>query len=137
MRRPTVLLTALLLACLGTASDAARDGVPAPSSKPLTQREAASRLELLVFEVDGCTMCDVFRRDILPRYQSGSAATRVPMRFVDINKTDPDTLALRSRLTQVPTVVLMQDNREFDRIAGYVGPSNFFRMLDWLLARVE
>jgi thioredoxin-related protein len=90
-----------------------------------------------VFEVDGCTMCDVFRRDVLPQYQSGAAAARAPLRFVDINKTDPDTLALRGRVLQVPTAVLMQDGREFDRITGYVGPSNFFRMLDWLLARAE
>jgi thioredoxin-related protein len=137
MRRLTVLLTAFVLAAFGATSYAARDGASSPGNTPLTQRETTGRLELLVFEVDGCAMCDVFRRDILPQYQSGPAATRAPLRFVDINKTDPDRLALRERLTQVPTVVLMQDGREFDRITGYVGPGNFFRMLDWLLARVE
>jgi thioredoxin-related protein len=137
MRRLTVLLAVVLLATFGATGYAARDGASAPGSKPLTQRETSGRLELLVFEVEGCALCDVFRRDILPQYQTGAVAARAPLRFVDINKTDPDTLALRGGLSQVPTAVLMQDGREVDRITGYVGPTNFFRLLDTLLSRVE
>ncbi len=137
MGRLTVMLSAVLIAAFATSGDAARNGAPLPGSKPVTQRDTGGRLELLVFEADGCPMCDVFRRDILPQYQAGAAATRAPLRFIDIGKTDPDTLALRSGLSQVPTAVLMQDGREVDRITGYVGPSNFFRMLDTLLSRAD
>jgi thioredoxin-related protein len=137
MRRLTVVLTCLLLGAFGATGFAARDGATVPGGKPLTQREASGRLEVLVFEVDGCALCDVFRRDILPQYQAGPTAKRAPLRFVDINTSDPDKLALRSSLSQVPTAVLMQDGREVDRITGYVGPSAFFRMLDMLLSRVD
>jgi thioredoxin-related protein len=137
MRRLTGVLAVVLLAAFAATGYAARDSAPAPAGKPLTQRETNTRLEVLVFEIEGCALCDVFRRDIAPQYQAGSVASRVPMRFIDINKTDPETLALRAHLSQVPTVVLMQDGREFDRITGYVGPTNFFRMLDALLTRVE
>ncbi len=140
MRRLTVLLAAssiaVMIAAFGATGYAARYGAPGSAEKSLTRRDAG-KLELLVFEIDGCAMCDVFRRDIAPQYKTGPASTRAPLRFVDLNETDPDTLALRSSISQVPTVVLMQDGREVDRITGYVGPSAFLRMLDTLLSRVD
>lgn len=135
--RLTALLAVALLTLFGAASYAAREGTPGAGGPVRADQRSSGHLELLVFEVDGCGLCDVFRRDILPQYQAAPTAARVPLRFIDINKTDPDSLALSGRLTQVPTAVLMKNGREVDRIAGYVGPSNFFRMLDWLLERTE
>ena len=119
----------LLLGALsiGPSGHAARGTAAAP----------ATPLELLVFEVEGCDFCEVFRRDVLPQYKAAPAAARAPIRFVDINKVDTDKMALRTSVTTVPTIVLMQDGREFDRITGYVGPSNFFRMISYMLDRIE
>lgn len=122
----SVVLLVLGAFSIGSSGYAARDTAP-----------PATPLELIVFEVDGCDFCEVFRRDVLPQYKSAPAAKRAPIRFVDINKVDTDKMALRSNVTTVPTVVLMQDGREFDRITGYVGPSNFFRMISYMLERIE
>lgn len=109
-------------------------------SKPsvgLGEVAPAGTLELLVFEVEGCTYCDVMRRDVLPRYRSAPVGAEAPMRFVDINKVDTDTLALRGALRVVPTVVLMKDGKEVERIDGYTGPETFFQLVARMLDKAR
>jgi len=116
----------LLMACNG-ASRAALDAAEAPGDG----------IELLVFEHSECTYCRVFRRDVLPRYESSIPGTSVPLRFVDIEKSDLSALGLRSRIYVVPTAVLMKDGKEVDRIAGYWAPDSFFKLLAHMLIKVE
>jgi Thioredoxin-like domain len=92
-------------------------------------------LEVLVFEHADCTYCRAFRRDVLPRFRQ--QANAAPLRFVDIAKNGTADLALKTRIDTVPTVVVMRDGREIDRIVGYWGPINFFRMLSHILATIE
>lgn len=94
-------------------------------------------MELLVFELEGCTYCQVFRRDVLPRYTQSTSAAVAPLRFVDLAKTEVDSLNLEARIDVIPTAVLMKDGREVDRISGYWGPTNFFKMLSYQLERAE
>lgn len=94
-------------------------------------------LEVLVFEHTDCTYCRVFRRDVLPKYRQAVQPDAAPLRFVDVAKSDTTSLALRTRIDTVPTVVVMRDGREVDRIVGYWGPTNFFRMLSHILAKIE
>jgi thioredoxin-related protein len=113
----SVLAATLLLLALGRDTGfAARDPLANPTSGK----------ELLVFEVDGCTYCAVFRRDVLARYQRSPLNSEAPLRFVDLNKTDDEHYALNGRIAMVPTAVLMSQGREVDRLAGYWGPDNFF-----------
>ena len=37
----------------------------------------------------------------------------------------------------LPTAVLMQGGREIDRIVGYWGPDNFFKLLAHMRAKAE
>ena len=37
----------------------------------------------------------------------------------------------------VPTAVVMKDGREVDRIAGYWGSDNFFKMVTFIIGRAE
>jgi len=94
-------------------------------------------LELLVFEHPDCTYCAIFRRDVLPKYRHAVPGDAVPLRFIDIAVTDTAGLALQSRIDTVPTAVLMKDGNEIGRIAGYWGPTNFFKLLSHMLARLE
>jgi thioredoxin-related protein len=94
-------------------------------------------LELLVFEHPDCTYCQIFRRDVLPKYRHAVPGDAVPLRFVDIAETDTRSLALQSRIDMVPTAVLMKDGNEIGRISGYWGPTNFFKLLSHMLARLE
>lgn len=124
----SVLAAALLVLVLGRdAGFAARDPVASPGSGK----------ELLVFEVDGCTYCAVFRRDVLARYQRSPLNTEAPIRFVDLNKTSEKHYALNGDIAMVPTAVLMSQGREVDRLAGYWGPDNFFKLMAGILARTE
>lgn len=108
---------------------AALDGAPGKGS--------GTTLELLVFEHADCTYCRVFRRDVVPRYQRSAQAAEAPMRFVDIDKSDLDALALKSRINMLPTAVLMKSGKEVDRITGYWSPDDFFKMLNYILLKAE
>lgn len=114
----------LLSAGLGIAARTADSG-PLPSS---------DGIELVVFEVEGCAYCEMFRRDILPAYRHSPRAAEVPIRFVDLNLGSRG-LVLDAPIEVVPTAVLMRDRRETGRIAGYAGAESFFRMMRFLLGQ--
>lgn len=90
--------------------------------------------ELVVVEVEGCTYCDVFRRDVLPAYKASSRAKDLPLRFVDLNAPEAAHLVLNEGpLTVVPTLLLVKANHEVSRVPGYMGPENFFQSVTWMM----
>lgn len=107
--------------------------VPLGAARNPSDPAAGSRLELLVIEVAGCTVCDLVRLHIQPAYEGSPRARLAPMRYVDITNIDEIKLGLASRVATVPTIVLMRDGREVDRIAGYTGPGNFFAALSEMM----
>lgn len=94
-------------------------------------------MELLVFEHPDCTYCKVFRSRVAPRYQRSPQQAEAPLRFVDVTGTDTDRLALKEPIGMVPTAVLMKNGREVDRIAGYWGTDNFFKMVTYIIGKAE
>lgn len=104
---------------------------PRPASEPVPKLNA----ELLVFEAEGCGYCNLFRRDVAPAYERSPRARDVPMRFIDANRTDIKRLNLAEPLKVVPTIVLMVNGREAQRITGYMGPEPFFHMISTLMRR--
>lgn len=125
LSRLTVLLAVALLGLLPVTA------APRPATEPVPKMDA----ELLVFEVDGCAYCILFRRDVAPAYERSPRAKLVPMRFIDANKADISRLNLAKPLKVVPTIVLMVDGREVERITGYMGPEPFFHMISSLMRR--
>jgi thioredoxin-related protein len=97
----------------------------------------APAVEVLVFEHPDCVYCRVFRRDVLPRYRDAMPADTAPLRFVDVATDDVASIALNGRIETVPTAVVMRDGREVERIVGYWGPTNFFKLLSHILARMQ
>lgn len=97
----------------------------------------ASGLELVVVETANCVYCAVFRRDVAPHYERSERARSVPMRFVDFGDIEAQGLTLREPVTSVPTVLIMQSRAEAGRIAGYVGPENFFHSINYLLSTIR
>ena len=110
---------------------------PGRAAVDATKAGAAPTMELLVYEHPDCTYCQVFRARIAPRYLKSGHAAEAPLRFIDIAKSEPPGIVLKSPISQVPTTVLVKDGREVDRIPGYWGPDNFFKMVDYLISRVE
>lgn len=90
-------------------------------------------LELIVIEAPRCPMCRLFRDEIAPVYRATARAKQAPLRFVDVSFTDPATLKLVAPIEIVPTVVLMRDGAEIDRLVGYTGPEIFMNVVGRML----
>lgn len=118
-------LSAAVIAIVATPATCAR--APAPAVL------ASTNMEVLVFEVDNCAYCRLFRRDVLPQYLRSKRARVAPIRFVDARRADPGRYGLTAPLSMVPTVVVLQDGREQGRIVGYTGPEPFFHMISQIL----
>ena len=90
--------------------------------------------ELVVIEVEGCSYCEVFRRDVMPAFVASREARELPIRFLDLNTPEAAKLELtEGPLTIVPTVLLVKANREVGRAPGYMGPEGFFTAIRWML----
>jgi thioredoxin-related protein len=131
MRKISVF--AALITAIVAAASVAR-AVPDRDSLPFS-RSATPEFELIAFEVSGCIYCTVFRRDVLPGYALSPAGKAAPIRFLDLNDEASNRLSLNEPVRIVPTIVVMKDGAEVGRIVGYLGPQNFYRMLDGLLPK--
>ncbi len=103
-------------------------------AQDLTQN---GRLEILVFEAEACTYCEIFRRDVAPRYRFAPLATQAPLRFIDIGKVDVDKIGLAARLDILPTTVLMKDRKEVERITGLTAAETYYRLLQYMISKNE
>jgi hypothetical protein len=61
----------------------------------------------------------------------------VPIRYVDIDKVDVGTLGLKAKLTILPTIVLMQNGVEVERIDGLTAPSTFLVLVKHMRSMIE
>jgi hypothetical protein len=95
--------------------------------------EPAPAVEFIVIEARGCPMCQLFRDEIAPLYRATARARRAPLRFVDVTHADLDAIGLAAPIQIVPTVVLMRDGAEIDRLVGYTGPEIFMRAVGTML----
>jgi hypothetical protein len=125
--RPFVCL--LLTAALLTLSGAQR---PTDAAAEFTTG-ALSTVELVVIEARDCPMCQLLRDEIAPIYRATARAGRAPLRFVDVAHADLETMGLTSPVEIIPTVVLMRDGTEIDRLVGYTGPEIFMRAVGVML----
>ena len=126
--RPRTVLTALLMAALAGAAPTAS---PARSTAEVETQDgrAVPRAEVLVFEAAGCRYCVAFRDNLGARYLSSTTNTAAPLRYIDATRLDPNAFQLRTEITIVPTIVLMQDGREVDRVEGYPVSEALFGMV--------
>ncbi|CAA2137273.1 hypothetical protein [Hyphomicrobium sp. ghe19] len=98
-----------------------------------TVASADRTFELIVVEAEGCIYCEIFRRDVLPAYETSEQGKKVPVRFVDVNDVDAGHLDFNASVDIVPTFVVVKSQHEVGRISGYVGPENFFHSISYLL----
>lgn len=135
-------LAAAIVLALGLTSlavpraNAARD-TDIEAAAAITGSEAIANLQLVVLEAPGCVYCNLFRRYVVPAYETSPKSRSVPMKFIDLNDKAYDELGLDGPVDMVPTTILMQNNREVGRIPGYLGPENFFHAVNHLMARVN
>lgn len=128
----SVVLTSFTVPQANAAHDAAIETTAA-----ITGEQSATNLQLVVLEAPGCIYCNLFRRYVVPAYETSPKSRSIPMKFIDLNDKAYDDLGLDSPVDMVPTTILMHNNREVGRIPGYLGPENFFHAVNHLMARVN
>ena len=127
----SIALCFVLLALVGQGvGQAARDTSMQPSRQ-------GPRLEVLVFETDACTYCEIFRRDVAPGYRLAPLAATAPLRYVDVSKVDLDRIGLASRVEVLPTTVLMRNGHEVERITGLTAAETYYVLLRHMIAKNE
>lgn len=109
----------------------------AQAARDLKTTSATVHMELLVLEVRGCNICSLVRTRLQPAYEQTSRAREIPMRYVDVTSMDETKLGLNGPIDTVPTIVLMREGREVERIAGYIGPENFLTVLTHLMRQLD
>jgi hypothetical protein len=127
LSRIAASLLCVVACCLvpGRPHAARNETIVTPSSSPY---------ELVIVEVEGCTYCEVLRRDVMPSYPGSAVAKDLPVRFLDLNTPDAGKLVLTDGpLTIVPTLLLVRGGREVGRTPGYMGPDGFYTAIDWML----
>ncbi|MGE0055477.1 MAG: thioredoxin fold domain-containing protein [Hyphomicrobium sp.] len=130
MRSSTLALLAFAaLFVLGLSKTSVKAGLDLEA--PASQND---NMELVVMEAPGCIYCTLFRRDVLPAYESSPKAKELPIRFVDINDEAADALGIDYPVDIVPTFVVLKNNKEVGRIPGYTGPEFFFHTINYLLS---
>ncbi len=137
MRRLAIVLTAALLAAPFQVSSAGSTAAAAGRDSGAPSTTLASVYELVVFEADGCVYCENFRSDVLPLYRESTLGREIPIRFVNVSRSDETRMGLTYAITIAPTVVLMSQGREVDRIIGYTGPFNFLKLVNFMLGRAD
>lgn len=95
----------------------------------------ATDVELVVVEAGNCAYCYIFRRDVLPSYQSSERGKQVPVLFVDVNDTATAHLKLLTSIDVVPTFIVTKNRVEIGRLQGYSGPENFYHAINYLLTK--
>lgn len=84
----------------------------------------AKSLELVMFSASWCAQCQIFKKEVLPKYHRTSLGNRVPI-FV-LEDSHSQRLALDKSISGFPTFVLIQNGRELNRFSGYKDFIDFF-----------
>ena len=91
----------------------------------------AAALELLVVERANCSWCRLWNEEIAPVYAKSKEGRVAPIVRVDVREL-PDVI-FSGPIEYTPTFVLIENNREVDRIIGYSSQETFWTALDTIL----
>ena len=99
--------------------------------------------ELLMFQMPSCIYCQRFLSEVAPEWNTTLYGKKLPLRVIDISGTTAlwFTKALKEGridgISQTPTFIIWDDNREVARTVGYSGKTNFYEMVDKFLKSNE
>ena len=103
----------------------------------LSLAQAGGRVELVMFEEEGCPWCAAWNRDVAPIYPKTPEGKRAPLRRVDLHAPRPEDLAGIKAVRYSPTFVLVRDGEEIGRIQGYPGEDFFWGLLARMIERLD
>lgn len=82
-----------------------------------------------------CEFCRAWRAQIAPGFSTSLPGRTAPLFEVDLDGPYPDGLALARRPRQTPSFILLDRGAEIGRIEGYVGPGNFYPVLEQMMTQ--
>ena len=94
---------------------------------------AAASTQLIMVEQDDCPYCEKFHHEIRPAYPKTDEGRTAPLRIVMLHDEWPAEFSTINKATVTPTFILIEDNREIDRIVGYPGDEYFWFLLGEML----
>ena len=92
--------------------------------------------ELIVVESDDCPYCQRFHAEIGVAYPKTDEGKLAPLRLLDISQPLPKELSSVKAATVTPTFILVENNREVDRLVGYPGDEHFWFLLGEMLDKL-
>ncbi len=88
---------------------------------------ASAASELLMFDADYCTWCQIWEEEIGGIYHLTAESCQAPLKVIDFTTGDlPESLSIAEPVVYTPTFVLMHDHKEVGRITGYPGADYFW-----------
>ena len=99
----------------------------------LIPASAPRAAELLMFDDPGCVWCKRWSREIGPGYPYSAEGRSAPLRRLDIRNQAAAGVHLARPVTFTPTFVLVEQEEEVGRIAGYPGRDFFYPALSELM----
>ena len=97
---------------------------------------SAQAAELVMFEAQGCSWCEVWDAEIGAVYHKTEEGRAAPLRRVDIDEPRPPGLESLQGVVYTPTFVLLDAGHEVGRILGYPGEGHFWSLLGELIERL-
>ncbi len=96
----------------------------------------ATAVELLIVESDDCPYCQRFHAEIGVAYPKTEEGKVAPLRILQLGEAMPDPYADIKPATVTPTFILVDKNKEVDRIVGYPGDEYFWFLLGQMLEKL-
>ena len=94
---------------------------------------SAVAAELIMVRQPGCHWCLLWDKEIGSIYSKSEESRFAPVRHVDIR--GPLPTFLKKPVTITPTFILIENDREIDRMIGYPGKDFFWELLSEMLAK--
>jgi len=98
---------------------------------------AASAAELLVVESNDCPYCARFHREIGTAYPNTEEGKLAPLHILQLNEAMPTQYSNIKPAKVTPTFILVDGNKEIDRLEGYPGDNYFWFLLGEMLAKLD
>ena len=86
-------------------------------------------------ESDHCPYCERFHAEIGPAYPKTEEGTVAPLKTHELGEPMPYDGIEAAQYT--PTFILIQDNKEVDRLVGYPGDEHFWFLLGEMLKKLS
>lgn len=92
--------------------------------------------ELLVIEQQGCAFCARFNSEISVAYPRTEEGKLAPLVRVDLQGPWPERYSGIEPGFVTPTFILIENDREVDRLVGYPGDEHFWFLLSEMLDKL-